>query len=63
MCVSSLLIAEIKRIIKDSEIMKYGLAIHSHRRRVMLTGFKGRRLEMASEKQGRTTGIGNPTRH
>jgi len=56
-CVSSLLIAEIKRIIKDSEIMKYGQS--EQQQSTFTEQSKGRRLEVAREEQGWSPGAGD----
>lgn len=58
-CVSSLMIDEIKRIIKDSEIVKYVVALPCPRVRIRSNALQGRRHQMAAEEQGRPTGTGN----
>lgn len=69
MCVSPAIIQEIKRIIKDSEIMKYAVPLLEDPfllkgvcRPDELTRYQRGRLKMAPEEQGRTPGAGDPPR-
>jgi hypothetical protein len=68
-CVSALMIQEIKRIIKQSEIMKYvfapfpsqeyPLGSQKRWRNLQLTSNQGRRHEVAAEEQGRPARTGD----
>ena len=59
-CVSSLVVDEIRRIVKSSEIMKY--RPQNLPAQPELTMVQGRRLQVATEKQRRATRAGDKDR-
>ena len=64
-CVSSLMVQEIKRIIKESEVLKYVSISKPHccpGKAAVLTIAQRRRHEMAAEEQRWQTGARNPAR-
>ena len=55
------MIEEIKRIIKQSEILKYEVGFVTFQKLDADTQSQGGRLKMATKKQGRSPRAGNPT--
>jgi hypothetical protein len=60
-CVSDTLLAEIKRIVKESEILKYDSPTTA-RHDLFAYCHQGRRYQVAAEEQGRSSRAGDPDR-
>lgn len=58
-CVSDVLVAEIKRIVKDSEILKY-VSSYDTLEELSANLIQGGRHQMAPEEQGRPSGARDP---